>query len=143
MAHNLTVRYSKMGLNGYFRGIQSHHAPQDLPTYTSGWRAYFRTSWRWTPFIHDSSHGAELSFYTRIYLNYHNLYSNYHNQFKIKYLWLYSYNILTNPSRFSFQKISSMNRFQSNLRFCNCAHGRGWDTSVLRLLYLKYINLKK
>ena len=33
------ARYSKMGLNGYFRGIQSHHAPRDLPTYASGRRS--------------------------------------------------------------------------------------------------------
>ena len=93
-----------MGTFGAYN-LTMHHRTFP-PTHQDGGR----TSWRWTPFIHDSSHGAELSFYTRIYLNYHNLYSNYHNQFKIKYLWLYS-----------------NTRFQSNLRFCNCAHGRGWD----------------
>ena len=39
----------------------------------------------------------------------------------VPYIRPIEYGIQTsNPSRFSFQNVSSMNRFQSNLTFCNC-----------------------
>ena len=41
-----------------------------------------------------------------------------------------------NPSRFSFQNISSMNRFQSNLTFCNCLNLKTPAKIVVFLYFL-------
>ena len=53
----------------------------------------------------------------------------------VPYIRPIEYRIQTsNPSRFSFQNVSSMNRFQSNLTFCNCLNLKT-PTKIIVFLY--------